>query len=94
MTFWDWPLSDARLEVKADQSWISEFGEIDVYNGGDGGVGGSVRLTDEFQEIDFSAVRPLCFPRTASHGPHITHVHPSSSEWEEMGLRYQSLAIL
>ena len=38
MTFWDWPQSHARLEVKADQSWISEFGEIDVlYSGGDGG---------------------------------------------------------
>ena len=34
MTFWDWPLSDARLEVKADQSWISEFGEIDVLHKG------------------------------------------------------------
>ena len=64
MTFWDWPLSDARLEVRADQSWISEFGEIDVlYGGGDGGVGGSVKLTDEFQEIDFSAVRPLMLPK-------------------------------
>ena len=64
MTFWDWPQSHARLEVKADQSWISEFGEIDVlHNGGDGGFGGSTRLTDEFQEIDFSALRPLVLPR-------------------------------
>ena len=67
MTFWDWPQSHARLEVKADQSWISEFGEIDVlHNGGDGGVGGSTRLTEEFQEIDFSAVRPLLLPRDLS----------------------------
>ena len=69
MTFWDWPQSHARLEVKADQSWISEFGEIDVlHNGGDGGAGGSTRLTEEFQEIDFSAVRPLLLPRDGFPG--------------------------
>ena len=53
-----------------------------------------MKLTDEFQEIDFSAVRPLMLPKDGFPRPHITHVHPSSSEWEEMGLRYQSLAIL
>ncbi len=28
MTFWDWPLDDAILEIKADEDWMSKFGEI------------------------------------------------------------------
>jgi len=64
MTFWDWPLDNARLEIKADEDWMSQFGEIEVlHHGGKGGIREYVRLTTDFQEVDFSAVRSLMLPK-------------------------------
>ena len=74
MTFWDWPLDNAILEIKADEDWMSQFGEIEVlHNGGKEGLRESVRLTSDFQEIDFSAIRPLMLPKDgSSHSPYHT----------------------
>jgi len=63
MTFWDWPLENARLEVKADEKWLSDFGFIEVIFNGGGGVQQSIRLTENFIEVDFSAIRQLQLPR-------------------------------
>ncbi|MEO2115135.1 MAG: hypothetical protein ABGX21_02310, partial [Candidatus Poseidoniia archaeon] len=64
MTFWDWPLDKARLEIKADEDWMRQFGEIEVlHHGGKGGMREYVRLTADFQEVDFSAVRSLMLPK-------------------------------
>jgi len=74
MTFWDWPLDNAILEIKADEDWMSQFGEIEVlHNGGKEGLREYVRLTSDFQEIDFSAIRPLMLPKDGfSHSPYHT----------------------
>jgi hypothetical protein len=72
MTFWDWPLENARLEVKADESWLENFGSIEVLYD-NGGPGNSTKLTDEFQEVDFDAVIPLMLPREGfPHAPYHT----------------------
>jgi hypothetical protein len=69
MTFWDWPLGKASLEIKADEDWMRQFGEIEVlHHGGKDGLREFVRLTPEFQEIDFSAVRPLMLPKDGFPG--------------------------
>ncbi len=74
MTFWDWPLDDAILEIKADEDWMSQFGEIEVlHNGGEGGMREYVELTSEFQEVDFTAIRPLVLPKDGfPHSPYHT----------------------
>ncbi len=74
MTFWDWPLGGATLEIKADEDWMSQFGEIEVqHHGGEGGLREYVRLTSDFQEVDFSAIRPLVLPKDGfPHSPYHT----------------------
>ncbi len=62
MTFWDWPLDNARLEVKADEKWLSDFGSIEVaFSLGE--VHKSIRLSEKFTEVDFSAIMQLPLPR-------------------------------
>lgn len=74
MTFWDWPLENAILEIKADEDWMSQFGEIEVlHHGGKDGIREYVQLTSEFQKIDFSAIRPLMLPKDGfPHSPYHT----------------------
>lgn len=64
MTFWDWPLENAVLEIRAEEGWIEQFGDIEVvHHGGEGGLKASTKLTTEFQQIHFSAIRPLMLPK-------------------------------
>ena len=74
MTFWDWPLNDARLEIKANENWLDHSGSIEVISGG--GKEGpklSTELTDEFQEVDFRALRLFYAQGWLSKGP-ISHI--------------------
>ena len=64
MTFWDWPLENAVLEIRAEEGWIEQFGDIEViHHGGEGNLKASTKLTTEFQQIHFSAIRPLMLPK-------------------------------
>ena len=74
MTFWDWPLDNAILEIKADEDWMSQFGEIEVlHDGGEGGTREYVQLTSDFQKVHFSAIRPLMLPKDGfPHSPYHT----------------------
>jgi hypothetical protein len=75
MTFWDWPLENSRLEVKANTNWLEHTGKIEVLSGG--GKDGprlSWELTEEFQEVDFRALKPLKLPKDGfPHSPYHTY---------------------
>ena len=77
MTFWDWPLDDARLEIKANEKWLDHAGSIKVISGGGReGPKYSTELTDEFQEVDFRALRPLLMPKDGfPRAPYHTYSH-------------------
>ena len=72
MTFWDWPHEDTILEIKADNGWISEFGEIEVlHHDGKEGLAEFSKLGNEFKRIDFSAINPLVMPKGGfPHAPY------------------------
>tara|TARA_B100000686_G_scaffold207218_1_gene214121 strand:- start:4412 stop:5467 length:1056 start_codon:yes stop_codon:yes gene_type:complete len=64
MTFWDWPLENARLELKANETWLEHSGKIEVLSGGGKeGPRVSTELSEEFREVDFSALKPLILPK-------------------------------
>ena len=77
MTFWDWPLADARLEIKASKAWLEHSGRIDVISGGGkDGPKVTTELTEEFQDVDFRALRPLLLPRAGfPNTPYHTYSH-------------------
>ena len=79
MTFWDWPLENARLEVKADPNWLKNFGSVEIVYREDGGDStDSSALSEEFQEVDFRAIKPLLLPsRGFPHSPYHTCAHIS-----------------
>ena len=50
-------------------SMPQEFGDIEViHHGLEGGLKGSTRLTTDFQQVDFSAIRPLMLPKEGFPG--------------------------
>ena len=75
MTFWDWPLENARLEVKANANWLEHSGKIEILSGGGkDGPRTSSELTEEFQEVDFCSLKPLILPKDGfPHTPYHTY---------------------